>query len=44
MKKNNIDIKIIENERFKKLIRDILNSKNADILSPIINELDKNLI
>ncbi len=43
MKKNNIDIKIIENERFKKLIRDILNSKNADILSPIINELDKNL-
>ena len=37
------EIKIVETEEFKKLIKNILNSKKSNILNTIINDFDKDM-
>ena len=37
------DIQVIENDKFKEKIKEILNSNESDILNTLINDLDKDL-
>lgn len=43
LKKYDINIKIVENDEFKKVIKNILNSKNSAKLNSLINDFDKDM-
>ena len=43
LKRYDINIKIVESEEFKKIVKNILSGKSADILSTLVNDLDKDM-